>query len=88
MLTRRTFVQTAGAITASFITARGREHSIWSAFEPTLHALEPNIICLASNENPLGPGKVVLDGVRAAFGPTGARPGRYSGSASNSANST
>jgi histidinol-phosphate aminotransferase len=81
MLTRRTFVQTAGAITASFITARGREHSIWSAFEPTLHALEPNIICLASNENPLGPGKVVLDGVRAAFGPTGARPGRYSGSA-------
>jgi histidinol-phosphate aminotransferase len=83
MLTRRTFVRTASlgaaALTGSFIGARGRENSIWSAFEPTLHALEPGIICLASNENPLGPGAVVLEAVRAAFGPTGAKPGRYSG---------
>jgi histidinol-phosphate aminotransferase len=84
MLTRRAFVRTvgagtAGALTASFIGARGREHSIWSAFETPLEALEPGVICLASNENPLGPGAAVLDAVRAAFGPTGALPGRYSG---------
>jgi histidinol-phosphate aminotransferase len=84
MLTRRDFVRTvgagtAGALTASFIGARGREHSIWSALEPPVHALEPGVICLASNENPLGPGSTVLDAVRAAFGPNGAQPGRYSG---------
>jgi histidinol-phosphate aminotransferase len=86
MLTRRDFVRTvgagsAGALTASFIGARGREHSIWSALEAPVHALEPGVICLASNENPLGPGSVVLDAVRAAFGPNGAQPGRYSGGA-------
>lgn len=85
MLTRRAFVRTvgvgaAGALSAPFIGARGREHSIWSAFEEPLHALEPGVICLASNENPLGPGRTVLDAVEAAFGPTGAQPGRYSGS--------
>jgi histidinol-phosphate aminotransferase len=85
MLTRRGFVQTvgigaAGALTSSFIGARGRENSLWSAFEPTLEALEPGVICLASNENPLGPGQKVLDAVKTAFGPTGAQPGRYSGS--------
>ncbi len=84
MLTRRTFVRnvgagTAGALTASWIGGRGREHSIWSALETPLRALEPGVICLASNENPLGPGAAVLDAVRAAFGPTGALPGRYSG---------
>jgi len=83
MLTRRGFVQTvgigaAGAVTSSFIGARGRENSIWSVFEPTLQAVEPGVICLSSNENPLGPGKTVLDAVKAAFGPTGAKPGRYS----------
>ena len=83
MLTRRGFVQTvgigaAGAMTSSLIGARGREHSLWSAFEPTLQAVEPGVICLSSNENPLGPGKTVLDAVQAAFGPNGAKPGRYS----------
>jgi histidinol-phosphate aminotransferase len=83
MLTRRRFVQTvgigaAGAFTSSWIHARGRENSLWDAFEPTLHAIEPGIICLSSNENPLGPSKVVLDAVTAAFGPAGAAPGRYS----------
>jgi histidinol-phosphate aminotransferase len=81
MLTRRTFVQTAGLGAAAFITARGRENSVWRAFEPTLEAVEPNMICLSSNENPGGPGKTVLDAVTNAFGPTGARPGRYDGSA-------
>jgi len=81
MLTRRRFVQTVGIGAAAYIGARGRENAIWSAFETPLQALEPNIICLASNENPLGPGKQVLDAVKAAFGPTGAQPGRYSGAA-------
>jgi histidinol-phosphate aminotransferase len=81
MLTRRRFVQTVGIGAAAYIGARGRENAIWSAFETPLQALEPNIICLASNENPLGPGTQVLDAVKSAFGPTGAQPGRYSGAA-------
>src|SRR5262249_27062017 len=83
MLTRRKFVQAvgagaAGAYASSWIGARGRENSVWDAFEPTLQAIEPGIICLSSNENPVGPGQKVLDAVKAAFGPAGAAPGRYS----------
>ncbi len=80
MLSRRKFVQTVGigAAGAAWIGSRGRENSVWQAFEPTLEALEPGVICLASNENPVGPGKVVLDEVTKAFGPNGAAPGRYS----------
>ena len=81
MLTRRSFVQTVGIGAAAYIGARGRENSVWSAFEPTLEAVEPNMICLSSNENPGGPGKTVLDAIKTAFGPSGARPGRYDGSA-------
>ena len=86
MLTRRRFVRTvgmgaAGAWTASLIGARGRESSIWSPFEQKLLAVEPGTICLASNENPLGPGAAVLDAVSRAFGPAGGLPGRYSGAA-------
>jgi histidinol-phosphate aminotransferase len=81
MLTRRSFVQTAGFGAAAFVAARGRENAIWGAFEPTLEAVEPNVICLSSNENPTGPGKTVLAAIKNAFGPTGARPGRYDGSA-------
>ena len=81
-LTRRKFVQTvgigaAGAMAGSYIGARGRENFIWSAFEPTLEALQPGVICLASNENPVGPGKKVLDTLRTLL-ENGARPGRYS----------
>ena len=84
MLTRRRFVQTVGIGAAAYIGARGRENAIWSALETPVSALEkaalePNVICLASNENPLGPGKAVLDAVKTAFGPNGATPGRYSG---------
>jgi len=81
MLTRRRFVQTVGIGAAAYIGARGRENAIWSAFETPLEALDKNVICLASNENPLGPGQQVLDAVKKAFGPAGAQPGRYSGSA-------
>jgi histidinol-phosphate aminotransferase len=80
MLTRRTFVQTVGVGAAAWVGARGRENSLWAAFEPTLEAVAPGMICLSSNENPGGPGKTVLDSITAAFGPAGARPGRYDGS--------
>ena len=87
MLTRRNFVRTvgigaAGALTSSWIGARGREDSLWSVLEPGLHAQTAappaNMIVLSSNENPLGPGKTVMDAVQKAFGPNGAAPGRYS----------
>jgi histidinol-phosphate aminotransferase len=81
-LSRRGFVQTVGVgAAAAWIGARGRENSIWSAFEPTLQAVEPGMIVLSSNENPLGPGKAVMKAVRAAFGDGNRAPGRYSGSA-------
>jgi histidinol-phosphate aminotransferase len=81
-LSRRTFVQTLSiGAAASWIGARGREGAVWSALETPLHAIEPGVICLASNENPVGPGNAVIDAVRSAFGPTGATPGRYSNSA-------
>lgn len=87
-LTRRSFVRTvgigaAGALTTSFIGARGRENAIWSAIDPSLHAVEPGMIVISSNENPMGPGKKVVDAIQAAFGAGGTRPGRYSGGARN-----
>jgi histidinol-phosphate aminotransferase len=81
MLTRRTFVQTVGTGVAAYVGARGRENSLWAAFEPALEAVAPGMICLSSNENPQGPGPTVLNGIKAAFGPAGARPGRYDGTA-------
>jgi len=83
-LSRRKFVQTAGigagaALTGS-IWGRGRENSIWSAIEPDLQAVERNVICIASNENPVGPGKAVLDTLRTLL-EGGTRPGRYSNQA-------
>lgn len=80
MLTRRSFVHTLGLGAAACIGARGRENALWSAFEQPVEALEPGVICLSSNENPLGPGPAVLDAIKAAFGPSGATPGRYSSS--------
>ena len=82
-LTRRGFVQrvgigAAGALTSSWIGARGRENALWSSVEPTLLAVERGTIVLASNENPVGPGTKVLDAVKAAFGEGGRAPGRYS----------
>ena len=82
-LTRRRFVQTAGigtagAVTGSWIGARGRENALWSLVEPALQAIEPGVIVLASNENPVGPGATVLNAVKAAFGEGGRAPGRYS----------
>lgn len=83
MLTRRKFVQTvgvgaAGALTGSWIGARGREAGTWDLASSLDAAQAAQVIPLSSNENPLGPGKVVLDAVQRAFGPAGATPGRYS----------
>src|SRR5258707_12562221 len=80
-LTRRQFVQTAGIGAGGGLTSqvwgRGRENSVWSAIEPELQAVERNMICIGSNENPVGPGKKVLDGLR-PLPEGGAKPGRYS----------
>ena len=91
MLNRRKFVQTvgmgaAGAVAGSWISGRGREGGFLSGLDSTLFAqgLKPtptNPIILSSNENPMGPGQKVLDAVKAAFGPAGAAPGRYTGGA-------
>jgi len=77
MLTRRSFVQAAGAGAAALVSGRGREHGVWSLFEPSLEAIEPGTICLASNENPIGPTAAVLEAVTAALGANAARAGRY-----------
>src|SRR5512132_3379376 len=83
-LSRRKFVQTAGigagAALTSKVWGRGRENSIWSAIEPDLQAVERGVICIASNENPVGPGPKVLGELRTLL-EGGARPGRYSGQA-------
>src|SRR3981081_4796960 len=80
-ITRRSFVQTAalgtGAALTSNVWGRGRENSIWSAFDADLQAVEKGVICIGSNENPVGPGKKVLDTLRGLL-EGGARPGRYS----------
>src|SRR5579862_5688160 len=80
-LSRRHFVQTvgigAGAALTSNIWGRGRENSLWNAIEPDLQAVERGVVCIASNENPVGPGKKVLDGLSALL-EGGKKPGRYS----------
>lgn len=86
MLTRRQFTEAlgmgaAGVAATSWIGARGREGGLLNMFEPTLEAVAPGVICLSSNENPMGPGKTVLDAIQKAFGPTGGAPGRYSSAA-------
>src|SRR4051812_1846362 len=80
-LSRRQFVQTigigAGVALTSRVWDRGRENGVWSAFEPDLQAVERGVICIASNENPVGPGNTVLDSLRSLLD-DGRRPGRYS----------
>ena len=83
-LSRRQFVQTAGLGAGAALTStawgRGRENTIWSAFEPDLQAVERGVICIASNENPVGPGQKVLGALRTLL-ENGAKPGRYSNQA-------
>jgi histidinol-phosphate aminotransferase len=70
-LSRRRFVQTVGAGAAGYwVAGRGREAGLLD-FVERAHAQGQSPIILASNENPLGPGRAVLDAVRAGFGETG-----------------
>ncbi len=76
-LSRRSFVQTLGAGAAgAWIGGRGREAGMFSL--DALEAAEQNAagsrLILSSNENPAGPGKAVLDAVRAVFVDTGRYP--------------
>jgi histidinol-phosphate aminotransferase len=82
-LTRRAFARTAalgaaGALTHAWIGARGREHALMSMLEPAVQAIEPGILALASNENPLGPSEAVIRAVRRTLGEGGRAAGRYS----------
>ena len=70
----------AGAALTAGVWGRGRENSIWSAIEPDLQAVERGVICIASNENPVGPGPKVLGTLKTLL-ENGARPGRYSNQA-------
>lgn len=71
-LSRRRFVQTVGAGAAGmWVAGRGREAGLFDLGFETLQAQTSNPIILASNENPLGPGRAVLDAVRAGFGEAG-----------------
>ena len=72
-LTRRSFVRTAGIGAAGALTAAGSARAAARTASGRRSSrrsrrVEPGLICLASNENPLGPGTAVLDAVRAAFG--------------------
>ena len=71
-LSRRRFVQTLSAGAAGYwVAGRGREAGLFDLGFDALHAQTSSPIILASNENPLGPGRAVLDAVRAGFGELG-----------------
>ena len=70
-LSRRRFVQTVGAGAAGlWVAGRGREAGLFDLAEPAF-AQNGAPIILASNENPLGTPKPVLEAVRAGFGEIG-----------------
>lgn len=69
-LSRRRFVQTVGVGAAGlWIAGRGREGGLFD-LAPSVHAQGSPVI-LASNENPLGTPKPVLEAVRRGFGEIG-----------------
>ncbi|HSF16428.1 MAG TPA: aminotransferase class I/II-fold pyridoxal phosphate-dependent enzyme [Vicinamibacteria bacterium] len=78
-LSRRNFVKTlgvgaAGAYAATIVSTR-RQEAI--AFAASMGLPLDQVINLANNENPMGPGKVVLGAIEDSLGPNGTKPGRY-----------
>lgn len=78
-LSRRDFVKTlgvgaAGAYAATLVSAR-RQQAIAFAAETGLDPMQ--VINLANNENPIGPGDPVLSAIEDTLGATGAKAGRY-----------
>ncbi|MFN8063069.1 MAG: aminotransferase class I/II-fold pyridoxal phosphate-dependent enzyme [Vicinamibacterales bacterium] len=80
-LSRRAFVKSAAgaAATGAFIAGRGHEAlaGLLARGETPVYAAEPGMVIISSNENPMGPGKAVMDAVRAGMGATAAPNGRY-----------
>lgn len=81
-VSRRVFVKTLGAGgAAALIGARGRE--AWAAALGAREAEAPFVpeetteLILSSNENPLGPGRHVLDAIQGILGRDGTSAGRY-----------
>ena len=77
---RRAFMKTlgvgaAGAITADMMISR-RPETLMDLLSQPVHAQSGDIL-LHNNENPVGPGQVVLDAIRTALGPDAINAGRY-----------
>ena len=76
---RRNFMKTlgvgaAGAYAATLISTRKQESL---AFAAETGVPVDEVINLSTNENPMGPGQPVLNGIEAALGMRGEKPGRY-----------
>ena len=78
-VSRRSFVKSMGTGAAALlIGARGRE--AWAAVQSAPSAFAPSAtsdLILSSNENPLGPGKHVIEAMQGILGESGAGAGRY-----------
>ena len=75
---RRDFMKTLGVGTAgaaATLVSLRRQESIAFAAETGVPVDE--VINLANNENPMGPGQPVIDAVLKSLGPEGKAPGRY-----------
>jgi histidinol-phosphate aminotransferase len=75
-LSRRSFVGTLGVLGASVLASRRSALGAVPGYAEGPAVAAPRPIPLHNNENPLGPGKAVLDAVRTALG-EGAPAGRY-----------
>jgi histidinol-phosphate aminotransferase len=77
---RRSFMKTlgvgaAGAITSEMLISR-RPETLLDLLSQPLHAQSSDIL-IHNNENPVGPGQLVMDAIRTSLGPTGSEGGRY-----------
>jgi len=75
--TRRDFMKTLGVGTAAAATLISLRRQEAIAFAAETGVPVDEVINLANNENPMGPGQPVLDAVVSALGTHGEAPGRY-----------